>query len=407
MAPGLVEIQHLSSETVRVNKNIFPDGYKTSGQHEPVYSAIQPYDKFPKEITGPTVWQPHEYVNDPEKWTHAFTEEEVAEIEAAADAFTKSGLPLTAITKDRFKLPMLATLMQDLRKKLVDGQGFWLFKNLPVQQWGLHKSATAYMGLGTHLGYFVSQNSRGHVLGHVKDLGEDPTQTDRVRIYRTNARQFFHTDSGDIVGLLCMAKSMQGGESDICSQHRVFNCLQREHPEVARLFCEPIWYADRKGEVSAGQKPWMKTAVFYLENDPEGTPRLYGKFDPNNVTSLWRFNTGPDAQLPPLSEAQLHAMKVLEETCKREALHMILAPGDIQFVSNQHVFHARTAYKDYVPGSRDEKGKLRPQRHLMRLWLSVPVDEGGWKLPFPDMLEKKRGGIQVDDTPPKCPLDAE
>lgn len=44
------------------------------------------------------------------------------------------------------------------------------------------------MGLGTYLGYFVSQNSRGHVLGHVKDLGEDPSQIDKVRIYRTNAR---------------------------------------------------------------------------------------------------------------------------------------------------------------------------------------------------------------------------
>ena len=44
------------------------------------------------------------------------------------------------------------------------------------------------MGLGTYLGYFVSQNGRGHVLGHVKDLGEDPTQIDKVRIYRTNAR---------------------------------------------------------------------------------------------------------------------------------------------------------------------------------------------------------------------------
>jgi hypothetical protein len=32
------------------------------------------------------------------------------------------------------------------------------------------------MGLGTYLGYFVSQNGRGHVLGHVKDVGDDPTQ---------------------------------------------------------------------------------------------------------------------------------------------------------------------------------------------------------------------------------------
>jgi hypothetical protein len=44
------------------------------------------------------------------------------------------------------------------------------------------------MGLGAYFGYFVSQNGRGHVLGHVKDLGEDPTQKDKVRIYRTNAK---------------------------------------------------------------------------------------------------------------------------------------------------------------------------------------------------------------------------
>lgn len=44
------------------------------------------------------------------------------------------------------------------------------------------------MGLGTYFGHFVSQNGRGHVLGHVKDLGEDPTRPDKVRIYRTNAK---------------------------------------------------------------------------------------------------------------------------------------------------------------------------------------------------------------------------
>jgi hypothetical protein len=78
--------------------------------------------------------------------------------------------------------------MAELKTLLLNDQGFWLFKNLPVKQWGLKKSATAYMGLGAHLGYFTSQNGRGHVLGHVKDLGEDPTKTDKVRIYRTNAR---------------------------------------------------------------------------------------------------------------------------------------------------------------------------------------------------------------------------
>ena len=48
-----------------------------------------------------------------------------------------------------------------------------------------------------------------------------------------------------------------------------------------------------------------------------------------------------------------------------------------------------------------------PRRHLLRLWLATPEAEGGWALPMPDSKEKKRGGIQVNDTPPTCPLDAE
>lgn len=263
------------------------------------------------------------------------------------------------------------------------------------------------MGLGTYFGYATSQNGRGHILGHVKDLGEDPTKTERVRIYRTNARQYFHTDSSDMVGLLCLSKAQEGGESDIASTHRIWNVLQTEHPDVAETFTKPEWYFDRKGEVSKGQGEYYKSAVYFLENDPNPlTRRVWLRLDPNNVTSLSRFHTGP-YPIPPLSAAQQHAIKTLESVAKRESLHMILQPGDIQLISNHHILHARTAYTDWPSGSVDEQGRTRRQRQLMRLWLSSPETEGGWKLPFPDSKEKRRGGIQVDQVPPYCPLDAE
>lgn len=92
-------------------------------------------------------------------------------------------------------------------------------------------------------------------------------------------------------------------------------------------------------------------------------------------------------------------MEVLEATCLRLSLHMVLDVGDIQFLSNSQVLHARTAYKDFPPPA--------PRRHLMRLWLSTPEDEGGWNLPFWDTNEKKRGGIQVNDNAPVANLDAD
>ena len=171
--------------------------------------------------------------------------------------------------------------------------------------------------------------------------------------------------------------------------------------------CTPNWYFDRKGEVSEGQDPWYKSSIFFKEHDPDGNPRVWSKFDPMNVVSLGRFQEGPDAKIPPLSEAQKRALKVFDETCQRLALHMILDPGDIQLLSNMQVYHARTAYKDYPPGSVDENGRERVRRHLMRLWLAAPENEGGWKTPFHDSRHKKRGGVQVDDTAPLCPFDAE
>jgi hypothetical protein len=376
---------------------VFPDGIKTSGQHAPLYDQLAPYSTFPKVISGPTLWHPSTYTYNPERWTHPLSSSEIAELSTAADALLSSSTPLTAISPSIFPLPTMAPFLRSMRAELLNGKGFILFKNFPVHEWGLRKSAVAYMGLGSYIGYPVSQNSKGHILGHVKDLGEDSTQIDKVRIYRTNARQFFHSDDADAVGLLCVARAEEGGESDIASSHLVWNTLQAERPDVAELLTQPIWYFDRKGEVSAGEEQWIRTAVFFLERG--GQRRVYSKWDPYFVRSLSRFS---DAGLiPPLSPQQEEAAQVLEETCNRLKLHMVLEVGDIQFLSNEHVFHARTAYRDHGPDSG------MPRRHLMRLWLSTPEEEGGWVLPYMDSKDKKRGGIQVNDTPPVANLDAD
>ena len=82
-------------------KDVFPDGIRTSGQIPPIYEKLQSYEAFPKEISGPTVWIKDEYMNNPEKWVHRFTEEEVEELGATSDKFIKEGIPLTGVTQVR------------------------------------------------------------------------------------------------------------------------------------------------------------------------------------------------------------------------------------------------------------------------------------------------------------------
>lgn len=97
MAPGLIETPTACTDPV--DRAIFPDGLKTSGQQPPLYSLIQPYEKFPKEVAGATVWKAEDFRDNTEKWVHAFTPDEVAEIGAAADNYIDKGLLLTGITK--------------------------------------------------------------------------------------------------------------------------------------------------------------------------------------------------------------------------------------------------------------------------------------------------------------------
>lgn len=94
MAPSNIASDELVPSTrVRV---------KASGQIEPEYALLGSYEEFPKRIEGPTVWEADDYRDNPERWTHAWSDEEVEEIEAATNKFLDAGYELTDITKVRF-----------------------------------------------------------------------------------------------------------------------------------------------------------------------------------------------------------------------------------------------------------------------------------------------------------------
>lgn len=61
MAPHELAGKKASFLNHEAPKHIYPDGIKTSGQHPPLYDQLHPYEDFPKEITGATVWNNAEY----------------------------------------------------------------------------------------------------------------------------------------------------------------------------------------------------------------------------------------------------------------------------------------------------------------------------------------------------------
>ncbi|CAO1618450.1 unnamed protein product [Parajaminaea phylloscopi] len=375
----------------------------TSGQFDTDESVVVPYSELPQKIEGPTVWAREEYEQpeNREKWVRTWTSEEIQQLGDAAKAWVESGRPHEEIERATIDLPVtLQATLLSLRHKILHGSGFYLLKGFPVKQWPIEVTAAAYLMVGAYLGNAVSQNGKGHLLGHVKDIeGANFTgdNIDKIRIYRTSARQHFHVDSsGGLIGLCCLHRSLEGGESDVVSSHHLWNYLQEHRPDVAETLTKTNWWFDRKGEVSEGQKPYMKRSIVSLVR---GQPpqSLVTQIDPYYLWSTSRFVEA--GEIPGLSDEQTEAMKVLEETAQKLALHMVLEEGDCQFVSDTHVLHARTAYRDHPPP--------HPRRHLLRLWLSTPASEGGWVTPYPDSDHPRRGGIQVGTQKGTCPLDAE
>lgn len=365
----------------------------SSGQREPEYDFLAPYEEMPEIITGPTAWAKEELEASPGRWLRPFTEVEVDQIEQAIYQVESKGLEFAEIDRSSFVLPApLITVLTNVRDELIDGIGFVVLRGLPVHRWTTRQSSIAYLGLGSYIGRRLSQNRQGHMLGHIKDLAEGKEINGEGRIYRTQKAQTYHTDESDIVGLLCLHKAMEGGESQVVSSHRIYNVLRQENPAVLQQLCIPHWYYDRKGETSEGEKEWMRTPGYYFYKD-----RLSMKWDSYYVGALQRF--WEKGLLPQYTDAQRDAIRVMEEMCHRLSLEMTLQPGDVQFVTNTHNLHARSAYKD----DNDPNKK----RWLQRLWLATSEQEGGWPLPFADSKYLKRGGVQVNKTPESYPLEAE
>ena len=140
---------------------------------------------------------------------------------------------------------------------MLHGIGVEVLRGLPIAQYTPKTAATIFCGIGAHLGSARSQNAAGHILGHVRDMGANPNDPS-VRIYQTNARQSFHTDSADVVALMCLKDAKEGGESLLVSAETIYNEMRAKRPDLLSYLFDPI-ATDRRGEVPMGMAPFMAT----------------------------------------------------------------------------------------------------------------------------------------------------
>lgn len=308
----------------------------------------------------------------PELWIANLQDAEINELESAARRFLNLGIDTCNISRDLFPLGEFSGRLEELARQLLQGIGFGVLRGLPIDRWPLELAEAVFCGIGAHLGSARSQNAAGDVLGHVRDIGGDASDPG-TRIYQTNERQTFHTDSADVVGLLCLRPARRGGESLLVSAESIYNRLRKTRPDLLGLLFDPI-ATDRRGEVPPGARPYMMIPPLCWH---EGLLTVF--YQRQYIDSAQRFDG-----VTPLTDKQVEALDLFDTLANDPDLsfEMQLEAGDIQFVYNHALMHDRKAFTDWPEAER--------RRHLLRLWLSMPGDR-----PLPECFSERYGSIEI------------
>lgn len=325
-----------------------------------------------ERIDGPSAWYGAEMATRSAEWIYQLGHQDLNEIGIAVGAVHSSGTPIMEVGKEGFPLQNLGPTLHAIQDEVVNGRGFGLIRGLPVDEYSIEESAIAYFLVGSYFGWPIPQNAQGHLLGHVRDIGLDPSNPTH-RLYGTTARHLYHTDSCDIVGLLCLQRAMEGGLSRIASSVTVYNEMVTLRPDLVQVLTEPF-YTDRKGEIPKGKGPHYQMPIFHPYKGI-----LTTTYNRDFITAAQRFD-----DVPRLTERQIEAMDTMDELANSERirLEMDFRPGDMQFIHNHQVLHSRTTYVDYPEPER--------KRHLLRLWLTPPNAR-----PLAPVIAERFGNIEV------------
>ncbi|KAH7033703.1 uncharacterized protein B0I36DRAFT_373802 [Microdochium trichocladiopsis] len=343
---------------------------------------------FPKKLTGALVWDGATLAKEYD-WTYVLSHEQLDEIDKAVKHFQSLNLAFGYITQETFPLPNLHDELRRLSRELHFGHGFFVLRGLDVDKYTREENIIIYAGVSSHIGsvrgrqdaYFEGKRA-DVVVGHIRDVrsglgkGRDSAKIKIGTPAYTSDKQVFHTDSGDIVSLFALSTAAEGGASRLASTWQVYNHLAATRPDLIHTLSS-IWVAELFTKTVDDKDRYMSRPLLYH------TPASADGKTPDRVLLQYgrRYYVGfgelpRSSHLPPISEAQAEALDALHFLGERFS-------GDMQFVNNVAIFHARDGYTD----------SEETQRHLLRIWIRDP--EYAWETPKPlaSRWDRVYGGV--------------
>ena len=303
--------------------------------------------KFPK------AWN-HKTINKSDYFFKLSTEC-LEELKVIAEDLTASPLPYLILVPEMYNLRKCRVFFEGIKFALDEGVGFAIIDSLPINDYPIKTVQALHWLLGKLIGRPVAQSFSGQMMYEVKDRGT-PIGIG-TRGSHTNAELRFHTDCSsnvappDFVGLLCVKKSMEGGQSQLTNWYEVYNRLLEKRPDLCARGFQPMLF-DRQLE--------------HAEGDPRILSRPPFAYD-GKITVRYSERLNIQAYEFIKEEMDSEGAEMLEEIAEilkdpEIRVNLDFEPGQIQWINNASIGHRRTSYLD-DPSDPENK------RTLLRLWL--------------------------------------
>ncbi|PMD58017.1 Clavaminate synthase-like protein [Hyaloscypha bicolor E] len=319
------------------------------------HSIIQ---EWPTTLNSTLVWDRKQFTNE-DTYIHNLSNNEKAEINAALNHFKGLGLDGQEVNRQNFPLPTVQERLRAYTQELYRGKGFFSIRGLDPNEYSPEDNVLLFLGISSYVAERRGkQDSRGNIFAHIRNatIMKAP-QEDRPFKDSTG----FHNDMFcDILAMQSRARAAEGGRHFLSPALTVYNELAVERPDLLEVLATPNWTFDNRGRDS---QPKKRALLFYHGG------HVILNFVPQSLVGL--PNMARDADLPPLSRLQHEALEAVQRIAVKHQLALSFQPGDLTFVNNFAILHAREAFTD------DEVN----QRYLVRMWLKN--DLLAWKLPHP------------------------
>ncbi len=286
------------------------------------------------------------------EWIYRLSDTQLAELEELGARFMADDPDLRFVTADAYPLVACADAVAQWRREVEYGRGFLLVRGLRAELYSDALSAAIYYILGLHMGEPIRQTEQGDLIDHIYATSDKKMTDITARPKKVRDALVYHSDSSDVVALMCLRTAKSGGASCLVSAAQIYNEVLRRRPDLAPLFFQPTHF-DWRGKDPDAPAPTYVSPLVSLEG---GVFSMY--FGSTYVLSAPRH-----PGVPALTEGQIELCRLFDEITQEPgmAIEMDFRPGDIQFLSNYMALHSRTEFHDHPEPQR--------RRHLIRLWL--------------------------------------